>query len=138
LLQAMVERYTTPMVTVERIAPEVNLFRYCEGIVVNAALIEESLQVRRELPGGRAFASIALFPASASFDSDLFLKDLYRNEHPDQFVKALAVVTEGGHLRDIADLYYAEFPPFFKVRTFNGLGSALVWVQGVLDGRDLQ
>lgn len=133
-----VDRYTTPVFTVERIAPEVNLFRYCEGIVVNAALIEESLRVRRELPGEKAYASIALFPSSATFDTDLVLKDLYRDERPDDFVKALAVVTEGGNLRDIAELYHAEYPPFFKVRVFNDLESALLWVRGILDGRDLR
>ncbi len=133
-----VDRITTPMFTIERIAPEVNLFRYCAGIVVNAALIEESLQVRRELPGEKAYASVALFPPSASFDTDLFQKDLYRNERPGEFVKALAVVTEGGHLRDIADLYYAEYPPFFKVRVFNDLEGAMHWIQGILDGRELR
>ncbi len=128
--------HSTPLFTIERARPELYLVRYREGIVINAALIEESLRVRRELAGYRPYASIAVFPSSALYEPDLYDNDLYEQEDPKHFVKALAIVNEGGALIPVAERYYAKHPPFFKVKIFDNIPDALVWVEGVLSSRN--
>jgi len=129
--------FSTPMFTIERIRPEVNLIRYAEGIVINAALLEESMRVRKEVQEGAPYATIAVFPPSATYDPDLFDGDLYKDEVPEHFSKALALVMEHGNLRDVAERYYSQYPPFFQVRIFDDVSASLLWVEGIMGARHL-
>ena len=124
--------HSTPLFTLERSGPEVYLIRYAKGIVINGALIEESLRVRRELVGRRPYVSIAVFPETATYAPDLFDTDLYEQGDPEHFVKALALVSVGGALIPVADHYYAEHPARITVQAFDNVPDALVWMERVM------
>lgn len=127
--------FSTPLFTIERIRPEVNLIRFRDGIVLNAALVEESMLVRKEVQDTTPFATITVFPPTSSADADLFRNDLYRNEVPEHFSKAVAMVMEHEKMRAVAERYLTEFPPFFHAKVFDNVDDALVWVDALLAAR---
>ncbi len=128
---------SNPLFTLQRVMPEVNLIRYKEGVVINAALVEESTRVRRELDDRPTYITIVVFPSSVTFDADLFEADLHGDEHPEKMTKVLVTVMAPGPMRDMVEKYFQTFPSFFEVVFFTSLSEAMPWVEARMATRNL-
>jgi len=129
--------HSNPLFTLQQEMPDVNLIRYKEGVVINAALVEESTRVRRELDERPAYITIVVFPGTVTFDADLFEADLHQHEHPERMTKVLVTVMAPGPMRDMVEHYFRTFPSFFEVFFFTDLPEAMPWVEARMAARNL-